>query len=228
MLVLQRQIPFVFNISLKEVIASHVGDLGFQIKVRAVQGHSSLPPVYNPDALGDRLEPCKAMGYIFHAPSNVSSHSINQRGLMLSPFAHALGKEKGLVDVRFVYAGGTTPRHGIVIRRGKDIHYWNLNYEKFLADGFQLRGTPSGVVLITIDVPSRAYLGPLCVTPPEHYQQSVPREPPMPPPPRRENPPDSSHDAIVLKTRHETAKQFSRFISSINMVTCNPWYLWFH
>ena len=30
----------------------------------------------------------------------------------------------------------------------------------------------------------------------------------------------------VIKTRSENAKEFSRFLSSVNMVTCNPWYLW--
>ena len=52
-----------------------------------------------------------------------------------------------------------------MIRKGKDIHYWNLNYKKFLQDGFQLRGTPNGVVLATSDVP-RSYLEPLYVAPP--------------------------------------------------------------
>ena len=194
-----------------------------------MQGHSSLPPGYNPEVLGDLLDlqACRAMGYIVHASSHVIYYSIGQHGLVLSPFAHGLGKEKGRVGVRFVCAGGTTPpRHGTVIRRGKDIHYWNLNYEKFQADVFQLRGTPNGVVLATTDVP-RAYLEALYVTPPEHYEQSVPRKPPMPPPPCRENPPDSSHDEIDgnLKTRDENAKQLSRFISSINTVTCNLWYL---
>ena len=42
----------------------------------------------------------------------------------------------------------------------------------------------------------------------------------------RDKPPDSSNDEIdgVLKTRDENAKEFSRFISSVNVVTCNPWY----
>ena len=144
------------------MIPSCVEDLGFHIKVRAVLGHSSLPKGYNPSALGELLDlqACKAMSYIFRASSNVNYNSIDQYGLVLSPFAHGPGKEKGRVGVRFVHAGGTTPpRHGAVIRRGKDIHYWNLNYEKFLADGFQLRGTPNGVVLATTDVP-RAYLNP--------------------------------------------------------------------
>ena len=50
----------------------------------------------------------------------------------------------------------------------------------------------------------------------------------MPPPPRRVRPPDSSTDEIdgVLKTRDENAKEFSRFLSSVNVVTCNPRYLW--
>ena len=122
------------------------------------------------------------MGYIFHVSPNVNYNSIAQYGLVLSPFAHGLGnKQRGRVDVHFAYAGGSTlPRHGAVIRRGKDIHSWNLNYEKFFADGFQLRGTPNGVVLATTEAP-RAYLEPLYVTPPERYRNQVPREPPMPP-----------------------------------------------
>ena len=50
----------------------------------------------------------------------------------------------------------------------------------------------------------------------------------MPPPPTRVKPPDSSTDEIdgVLKTRDENAKEFSRFLSSVTVVTCNPWYLW--
>ena len=95
------------------------------------------------------------------APSNVNYDAINAHGLVLSPFTHGLCHEKGSVGVRFVYAGGVTPpRHGVVIRKGKDIHYWNPNYKKFLQDGFQLRGTPNGVVLATSDVP-RSYLEPL-------------------------------------------------------------------
>ena len=83
------------------------------------------------------------------------------------------------------------------------------------------------MVLAITDVP-RAYLQPFYVTPPEHYRNQVPREPPMPPLPRRVVPPDSSNDEIdgVLETRDENAKHFSRFISSVNVVTCNPWYLW--
>ena len=108
------------------------------------------------------MQACEAMGYIgyiFHASSNVNLSSIDQHGLVLSLFAHGLGRGKGRVGVHFVYAGGAAaPCHGAMIRRGKDIHYWNLNYEKFLADGFQLRGTPSGVVLAAADV-SRACLG---------------------------------------------------------------------
>ena len=30
----------------------------------------------------------------------------------------------------------------------------------------------------------------------------------------------------VLNTRDENAKEVTRFLSSVNMVTCNPWYLW--
>ena len=76
------------------------------------------------------------------------------------------------------------------------------------------------------DVP-RIYLEPLYVTPPEHYRNQIPREPPTPPPPTRVRPPDSSTHEIdgVLKTRDENAKEFSRFLSSVNMVTCNPWRL---
>ena len=84
--------------------------------------------------------------------------SIDAHGLVLSPYSHGIGHEKGRVGVHFVYAGGVTqPRHGTVIRSGRDIHYWNLNYRKFLQDGFQLRGTPNGVVLDMSDVP-RIYL----------------------------------------------------------------------
>ena len=45
----------------------------------------------------------------------------------------------------------------------------------------------------------------------------------MPPPPQRVRPPDSSTDEIdgVLKTRDKTAKEFSHFLSSGNVVTCN-------
>ena len=217
---------FVFKISPKKMIPSCVEDLGFYIKIRAARGHSSLPRGYNPDALGDLLDlrACRAMGHMFHVSSHENYHSIDQHGL----FAHGLGKEKGRVGVHFVYAGGTSPpRHGTVIRRGKDIHYWNLNYEKFLADGFQLRGMPNGVLLATMDEP-RAYLEALYVMPPEHHQQSLPREPPMPPPQCREKPPASSNDRINgdLRTRDENAKHFSRFVSSINVVTFNAWYLW--
>ena len=62
----------------------------------------------------------------------------------------------------------------------------------------------------------------------EHYRNQIPREPPTPPPPTRVRPPDSSTDEIdgVLKTRDENAKEFSRFLSSVNTVTCNPWHLW--
>ena len=136
---------FVFNISPENMIPSCVEDLGFHIRIRAVQGHSSLPKRYDPSALGELLDlqARKAMGYVFHASSNVNYNSIDQHGLVLLPFAHGLGHEKGRAGVHFVYAGGTTaPRHGTVIRRGKDIHYWNLNYKKFLADGFHLRVTP--------------------------------------------------------------------------------------
>ena len=83
------------------------------------------------------------------------------------------------------------------------------------------------MVLATTDVPrstwslSRSHRQSIIGT-------KVPREPPMPPPPHRVNPPDSSNDEIdgVLKTRDENAKPSSRFTSSVNMVTCNPWYLW--
>ena len=77
------------------------------------------------------------------------------------------------------------------------------------------------------DVP-RIYLEPLYTTPPEHFRSQIPREPPTPPPPTRVRPPDSSTDEIdgVLKTRDENAKEFTRLLSSVNMVTCNPWYLW--
>ena len=115
----------MFNISAKNMIPSCVEDLGFRIKIRAVQGHSSLPRGYDPSGLDEllHLQARKAMGYIFHASSNVNHNSIDQHGLVLSPFAHGLGREKGRVSVRFVYAGGTTaPRHGAVIRRGKDIY----------------------------------------------------------------------------------------------------------
>ena len=46
----------------------------------------------------------------------------------------------------------------------------------------------------------------------------------MPPPPHRVRPPDSSTDETdgALKTRDENAKEFSRFISCVNVVTCNP------
>ena len=221
---------FIFNIFPKKLIPAGVEDLGFHIKVRAVQGHSSLPRNYDPSALGELLDikMCSDMGYSFHASSNVNYDSIDAHGLVLSPYSHGVGHEKGRVGVRFVYAGGVTqPRHGTVICRGRDIHYWNLNYRKFLQDGFQLRGTPDGVVLAMSDVP-RIYLEPLYVTPPEHYRNQIPREPPMPAPPTRVRPPDSSTDEIdgVLKTRDENAKEFSGFLSSVNMVTCNPWYLW--
>ena len=168
------------------------------------------------------------MGYIFHASPNVNYDSIDAHGLVLSPYSHGIGHEKGRVGVHFVYAGGVTqPRHGTVIRKGRDIHYWNLNYWKFLQDGFQLRGTPNGVVLAMSDVP-RVYLEPLYTTPPEHFRNQIPREPPMPPPPTRVRPPNSSTDEIdgVLRTPDENAKEFTRFLSSVNMVTCNPWYLW--
>ena len=212
---------FIFNIFPKKLIPAGVEDLGFHIKVRAVQGHSSLPRNYDPSALGELLDVrmCSDMGYIFHASSNVNYDSIDAHGLVLSPYSH--GHEKGRVGVHFVYAGGVTqPRHGTVIRRGRDIHYWNLNYRKFLQDGFQLRGTPNGVVLAMSDVP-RAYLEPLYTTPPEHFRSQIPREPPMPPPPTRVRPPDSSTDEIdgVLKTRDENAKESPP-------LTWLPAYLW--
>ena len=110
---------FIFNISPKKMIPQGIEDLGFHIKVRAVQGHSSLPRDYDPSALGVLLDikACSDMGYIFHASSNVNYDSINSYGLVLSPFSHGLGQERGRVGVRFVYAGGVTPpRHGTVIR----------------------------------------------------------------------------------------------------------------
>ena len=154
---------FIFNIFPKKLIPAGVEDLGFHIKVRAVQGHSSLPRNYDPSALGELLDvkACSDMGYIFHASSNVNYDSIDAHGLVLSPYSHGIGHEEGRVGVHFVYAGGVTqPRHGTVIRRGRDIHYWTDEI-----DG-------------------------------------------------------------VLKTRDENAKEFTRFLSSVNMVTCNPWYLW--
>ena len=112
------------------MIPSGIEDLGFHIKIRAVQGHSSLPRGYDPSALGELLDlqKCTDMGYIFHASSNVNYDCIDAHGAVLSPFAHGLGREKGRAGVHFVYAGGTTPlRHGTLIRKGRDIHYWNLN-----------------------------------------------------------------------------------------------------
>ena len=162
---------FIFNIFPKQMIPAGIEDSGFHIKIRVVQGHSSLPRNYDPSALGELLglKKCSDMGYIFHASSNANYDSIDAHGLVLSPFSHRLGHEKGRVGVHFVYAGGVTPpRHGTVIRKRRDIHYWNLNYRKFVEDGFQLRGTPNGVVFATSDVP-RSYLEPLYVTPPEHY-----------------------------------------------------------
>ena len=153
---------FIFNIFPENMIPAGVEVLGFHIKVRAVQGHSSLPRNYDPSALGELLDlkKCVILGNIFHASSNVNYDSINAHGLVLSPFFHGLGHEKGRVGARFVYAGGVThPRHGTVIRKGRDIHYWNLDCRKFLQDGFQLRGTPNGVALATSDVPG-SYLEP--------------------------------------------------------------------
>ena len=220
----------IFNIFPKKQIPAGVEDVRFHIKVRAFQGHSSLPRNYDPSALGELLDikACSDMGYIFHASSNVNYDSIDAHGLVLEPYSHGIGHEKGRVGVHFVHAGGVTqPRHGTVIRKGRDFDYWNLNYRKFLQDGFQLRGTPNGAVLAMSDVP-RVYLDPLYTTPPEHFRNQTPREPPMPPPPTRVRPPDSSTDEIdgVLRTRHENAKKFTRSLSSVSMVTCNPWYLW--
>ena len=47
---------FIFNIFPKKLIPAGVEDLGFHIKVRAVQGHSSLPRNYDPAALGELLD----------------------------------------------------------------------------------------------------------------------------------------------------------------------------
>ena len=47
---------FVSNISLKKMIPSCVEGLGFHIKIRAVQGRSSLPRGYDPSALDELLD----------------------------------------------------------------------------------------------------------------------------------------------------------------------------
>ena len=101
---------FIFNISPKKMFPAGIEDLGFHIKVRAVQGHSSLPRNNDPSALGELLDlqTCSDMCYIFHASSNVNYDSIDAHGLVLSPFSHGLGHEKGRVGVHFVYAGGVT------------------------------------------------------------------------------------------------------------------------
>ena len=89
---------FISNIFPKKLIPAGVEDLRFHIKVRAVQGHSSLPRNYDPSALGELLDLKKRsdMGYIFHASSNANYDSIDAHGLVLSPFSHGIGHEKGL------------------------------------------------------------------------------------------------------------------------------------
>ena len=81
------------------------------------------------------------------------------------------------------------------------------------------------MVLSTTDVP-RPYLEPFYVPPPEYHQKQFLKSPPISPS-QRVPPPDSSHKEIdgVLKTR-EHAKHFARFISSTNVVSSDPWYLW--
>ena len=56
---------FIFNIFPKKLIPAGVEDLGFHIKVRAVQGHSSLPRNYDPSSLGELLgvKMCSDVGY---------------------------------------------------------------------------------------------------------------------------------------------------------------------
>ena len=105
--------------SRKKLIPAGVEDLGFHTKVRAVQGHSSLPRKYDPSSLGELLDVKMRsdMGYIFHASSNVNYDSVDAHGLVLSPYSHGIGHEKGRVGVHFVYAGGVTQsRHGTAIR----------------------------------------------------------------------------------------------------------------
>ena len=126
----------------------HSGEVGFEIRIAANQGHTRVSSTMVEETLGASLDVarCKELGHIFHAAHIRNYESIKRDGLLLMETRQPGQTHR--VTIHMVYAGGSeAAREGTHIMSGPNIFYAQLDFESFLDYGNRLYLTPNGVVV---------------------------------------------------------------------------------
>ncbi len=147
---------FIVHVQVRKLYYDDIASFDWYLSLSAVQGHTRVNERANPETLGEplTLSRCKALGFIFHAAHNRNWESIREGGLVLGQTRYE--GQSARVAIHFTYAGGQEPpRAGTHIQYGRYMFYCSVDYERFLADGYELYLMENGVVLCRTSVPSK-------------------------------------------------------------------------
>jgi RNA:NAD 2'-phosphotransferase (TPT1/KptA family) len=117
----------------------HSGEMGFEIRIAANQGHTRVSSTMVEETLGAPLDvqKCKELGHIFHAAHNRNFEAIKRDGLLLAETRQP--GQTNRVTIHMVYAGGTVAgKEGTHMMTGPHLFYAELDYEAFLEYGNRL------------------------------------------------------------------------------------------